>query len=252
MGDLHLNGKEFNFDTNKNISKNDLANKNGVDINKLETLFMEFDDIKLGNGLSAKEAQVIVNLFDANKDKKVTDDEVTDAKIKEFIKQNGGNAEDKTLLESMKSVIQAVVNTFADNGGFYNATDANGNVIVYKARLVAKGFRQIQGVDYKETFSPVAKLKSVRIMLAIAAFYDYEIWQMDVKTAFLNGFLKEELYMMQPEGFVDPKGANKVCKLQRSIYGLVQASRSWNKRFDSVIKAYGLYRLLEKPVFTRK
>ena len=57
-------------------------------------------------------------------------------------------------------------------------------------------------------------LKSVRIMLAIAAFYDYEIWQMDVKTAFLNGFLEEELYIMQPEGFVDPKGANKVCKLQ--------------------------------------
>ena len=62
---------------------------------------------------------------------------------------------------------------------------------------------------------------------------------MDIKTAFLNGYLKEELYMMQPEGFVDPKGAKKVCKLQRTIYGLVQASRSWNKRFDSVIKAYG-------------
>ena len=76
-------------------------------------------------------------------------------------------------------------------------------------------------------------------MLAIAAFYDYEIWQMDVKTAFLNGFLKEELYMMQPEGFVDPKGANKVCNLQRSIYGLVQASRSWNICFDELIKAYG-------------
>ena len=75
-------------------------------------------------------------------------------------------------------------------------------------------------------------------MLAIAAFYDYEIWQMDVKTAFLNGFLEEELYMMQPEGFVDPKGANKVCKLQRSIYGLMQASWSWDIRFDSVIKAY--------------
>ena len=62
-------------------------------------------------------------------------------------------------------------------------------------------------------------------MLAIAAFYDYEIWQMDVKTAFLNGFLEEEFYMMQPEGFVDPKDANKVRKLQRSIYGLVQALR---------------------------
>ena len=76
-------------------------------------------------------------------------------------------------------------------------------------------------------------------MLAIAAFHDYEIWQMDVKTAFLNGFLEEELYMMQPEGFIDPKGAKKVCKLQRYIYGLVQASRGWNKCFDSVIKEYG-------------
>ena len=79
-------------------------------------------------------------------------------------------------------------------------------------------------------------LKSVRIMLAIATFY--EIWQMDVKTAFLNGFIKEELYMMQPEGFVNPKDTNKMCKLQRSIYGLVQASRSWNIRFDKLIKAY--------------
>ena len=82
-------------------------------------------------------------------------------------------------------------------------------------------------------------LKSVRIMLAIAAFYDYEIWQMNVKTAFLNRFLEEELYMIQPEGFIDLKGAKKFCKLQRSIYGLVQASRSWNKHFDSVVKAYG-------------
>ena len=61
---------------------------------------------------------------------------------------------------------------------------------------------------------------------------------MDVKTAFLNGFLKEELYMMQPEGFLNPKGANKLCKLQRSIYGLVQASQSWNIHFDELIKAY--------------
>ena len=96
---------------------------------------------------------------------------------------------------------------------FKRKTDADGSVTIYKARLVAKGFRQVQGVDYDETFSLVAMLKSVRFMLAIAAFYDYEIWQMDVKTAFLNGFPKEELYMMQPEGFVDPKGANKVGKL---------------------------------------
>ena len=76
-------------------------------------------------------------------------------------------------------------------------------------------------------------------MLAIAAYYDYEIWQMDVKIAFLSGDIDEELYMMQPKGFVDPKDANKVCKLQRSIYGLKQASRSWNQHFDKVIKSFG-------------
>ena len=105
-----------------------------------------------------------------------------------------------------------------------------------KLDLSQKVFDKFKGVDYDESFSLVSMLKSVRIMLAIAAFY--EIWQMDVKTRFLNGFLKEELYMMQPEGFVDPKGANKMCKLQRSIYGLVQASRSWNIRFDKLIKGY--------------
>ena len=82
-------------------------------------------------------------------------------------------------------------------------------------------------------------LKYVRIMLAIAAFSIMKSGKWINKTAFLNRFIKEELYMIQPEGFVDPKGANKVCKLQRSIYGLVQDSRSWNIRFDSVIKAYG-------------
>ena len=107
-----------------------------------------------------------------------------------------------------------------------------------KLDLSKKVFDKVQGVDYDEIFSLVAMLKSVQIMLEIAAFYNYEIWQMDVKTAFLNGFLKEELYMMQPEGFVDPKGANKVRKLQRSIYGLVQASRSWNIHFDELIKLY--------------
>ena len=69
-------------------------------------------------------------------------------------------------------------------------------------------------------------------MLAIAAYYDYEIWHMDVKMAFLNGDIDEELYMVQPKGFIDPKDANKVCKLQRSIYGLKQGSRSWNQHFD--------------------
>jgi hypothetical protein len=102
----------------------------------------------------------------------------------------------------------------------------DGNVYVYKARLVAKGFRQVQGIDYDKTFSPVAMLKSIRIILAIAAYFDYEIWQMDVKTAFLNGNLEGDVYMIQPEGFVDPNNAGKICKLKISIYGLKQASQS--------------------------
>ena len=90
--------------------------------------------------------------------------------------------------------------------------------------MVAKGFKQTHGVDYDETFSPVAMLKSIRILLAIAAYYDYEIWQMDVQTTFLNEKLLEDVYMTQPKGFVNPKNVGKVCKLQRSIYGLKQAS----------------------------
>ena len=75
-------------------------------------------------------------------------------------------------------------------------TDADGNLTVYKAQLVAKGFRQVQGVDYNETFLPVVMLRSIRILLAIAAYVDYEVWQMDVKTAFLNGYLEEDVYMI--------------------------------------------------------
>ena len=89
--------------------------------------------------------------------------------------------------------------------------DMDGNVHIYKAQLVAKGFRQVQGVDYDETFSPVAMPKSVRIILAFAAYFNYEIWQMDVKIAFLNGNLTEDVYMMQPEGFVDPSNTGKIC-----------------------------------------
>ena len=135
---------------------------------------------------------------------------------------------------------------------FKGKTDEDGNVTIHKARLVAKGFRQVQGVDYDETFSPVAMLKSVRILLAIAAYFDYEIWQMDVKTAFLNGNLEENVYMIQPEGFVVPENARKVCKLKRSIYGLKQASRSWNLHFDEVVKSFGFIQNGEEACVYKK
>ena len=96
-------------------------------------------------------------------------------------------------------------------------------------------------------------LKSVRVILAIAAHFDYEIWQMDVKTAFLNGNLTDDVYMMQPECFVDPTNAGKICKLQKSIYGLKQASRSWNICFDEVVKGFGFIKNEEEAcVYKRK
>ena len=88
---------------------------------------------------------------------------------------------------------------------FKRKTDADDNPTITKARLLAKGSSQVEGVDYDETLSLVAMLKSVRIMMAMAAYFEYEIWKMDVKTAFLNGNLKEDVYMIQPQGFVDPK-----------------------------------------------
>ena len=101
---------------------------------------------------------------------------------------------------------------------------------------MAKGFKQKHGINYDETFSPFAKLKSIRIMLAIVAYYDYEIWQMDVKTVFFNENLKEEVYMSHLEGFISSGRPNQVCKLRKSIYRLKQASRSWNICFDGTIK----------------
>ncbi|GJX80665.1 retrotransposon protein, putative, ty1-copia subclass [Tanacetum coccineum] len=116
----------------------------------------------------------------------------------------------------------------------------------------SKGYTQLYGVDYEETFSPVADIRAIRILISIAAFYDYEIWQMDIKTAFLNGYLDEDIYMVQPEGFVDPKHPRKVCMLQRSIYGLKQASRSWNKRFDEEIKKFVFAQNLDEPCVYQK
>ena len=95
----------------------------------------------------------------------------------------------------------------------------------YKACLIVKGYRQWYGINYDETFSPVAMLKSIQIVLALVVHFDYEIWQMDVQTAFLNGELDEEVYMIQLKGFTSSDEL-KVCRLHKSIYGLKQASRS--------------------------
>ena len=117
--------------------------------------------------------------------------------------------------------------------------DEDGGVDRFKARLVAQGYSQVKGVDYDEVFSPVARYTSVRSLLALANAHDLEIHQMDVKTAFLNGSLDCDIYMSQPEGFVDPDRPNHVCKLKKSIYGLKQSARCWNTTLDEYMKSVG-------------
>lgn len=113
----------------------------------------------------------------------------------------------------------------------------NGTIERYKARLVVRGFTQQYGVNYEETFSPVAKFTSIRAILSLVAIEKLKIKQFDVKTAFLNGDLEEDIYMKQPIGFDDNSG--KVCKLLKSLYGLKQASRCWNHTFTNFIKGFG-------------
>ena len=99
----------------------------------------------------------------------------------------------------------------------------DGTIDKYKARLIVKGYKQKEGLDYFETFSPVTRITSIRILIALAAVYDLKIDQMDVKTTFLNGELEEEIYNEQPEGFIVPGNEKKVCRLVKSLYGLKQA-----------------------------
>ncbi|CAL8075801.1 unnamed protein product [Prunus armeniaca] len=123
--------------------------------------------------------------------------------------------------------------------------NAQGKIDRYKARLVAKGFTQQEGVDYNEAFSPVSTKDSFRVIMALVAHFDLHLHQMDVKTTFLNGNLVEEIYMKQPDGFVLKGRENLVCRLQKSIYGLKQASRQWYLKFDEIIKSQGF---IDNPV----
>ena len=120
---------------------------------------------------------------------------------------------------------------------FKTKRDANGDVDRFKARLVAQGYSQEYGVDYDEVFAPVARYDSIRSVLAIGTQLNLEIHQMDMKSAFLNGELDEEIFMRQPVGFEDKDHPEKVCRLNTSLYGLKQSARCWNLVIDSYLKS---------------
>jgi hypothetical protein len=110
---------------------------------------------------------------------------------------------------------------------FRNKQDEDGVVTKNKARLVAKGYTQVEGLDFGVTYASVARLEAIRIPLAFATHHNFKLHQMDVKSAFLNGSISEEVYVEQPPGFEDPQFPNHVYKLHKTLYGLKQAPRAW-------------------------
>jgi hypothetical protein len=120
--------------------------------------------------------------------------------------------------------------------------DERGNTVRYKAQLVAKGYVQRAGVDYDEVFTPVARLESVCLTLAVAAHHGWEVHRVDVKSAFLHGELKEEVYIAQAAGFVIKGAEHKVLRLWKALYGLKQAPRAWNAKLDATLVALGFQR----------
>ena len=129
--------------------------------------------------------------------------------------------------------------------------NSDGSIERFKARLVACGFSQVAGIDYDETFAPVAKFQSIQLILSLAAIHDLELHQMDVKTAFLYGRLDEEVFMEMPEGYAEGKG--KVWKLLRSLYGLKQAPRSWYRQLDTYLQSLGFTQTIsDHSVYVRK
>ena len=122
---------------------------------------------------------------------------------------------------------------------FKKKLKAYGTIHKYKARLVAKGFSHKKDIDYFDTYAPVTRIDSIRILIALAVITNLFIHQMDVKTAFLNGDLDEEIYMRQPEGCIVPGTEHKVCKLVKSLYGLKQAPKQWHEKFDQTLISNG-------------
>ena len=125
---------------------------------------------------------------------------------------------------------------------FRNKLDENGVIIRNKARLVAKGYNQEEGIDFDETFAPVARLEAIRMLLAYACMKDFKLYQMDVKSAFLNGLITEEVYVEQPPGFENHLFPNHVFKLEKALYGLKQAPRAWYERLSKFLIENGFTR----------
>jgi hypothetical protein len=169
----------------------------------------------------------------------------------------------KAMLEEMKSIEENSTWELVDpprgcrpiglKWVFKVKRDEHGAIVKYKARLVARRFVQREGIDFEEVFAPVARMESVRLLLALAASNGWEVHHLDVKSAFLNGDLAEEVFVKQAPGFVVPGAEHKVLRLRKALYGLRQAPRAWNAKLDATLRALGFERCeTEHAIYVRR
>jgi hypothetical protein len=136
---------------------------------------------------------------------------------------------------------------------YRNKQDQDGIVVRNKARLVAQGYTQVEGLNFRETYALVARLKAIRILLAYACAHNIKLYQIDVKSAFLNGYINEEVYVEQPSGFDDDKKPDHVYKLKKTLYGLKQAPRAWYERLRDFLLSKGfMIGKVDTALFTKK
>lgn len=224
-------------DTDDSINTSSVSTDNGSDFTYVpETTSMESEDSYESDFISASEFANMITLgYDIDEPKSVQ--EALDSKESDLWREamqdeldsfNSNNCWTLKRLEKGQKPVKC-------RWIFKKKKDLKGNVVRYKARLVAKGFTQKYGIDYQETFAPVVRYSTIRMLFAIAAEYDLDIDQLDVKTAFLNGDLHENVLMEQPEGFVVKGKEDFVYKLNKSIYGLKQAAKCWYDKINETL-----------------
>ncbi|GKA07037.1 retrovirus-related pol polyprotein from transposon TNT 1-94 [Tanacetum coccineum] len=229
----------------------ELVEKEAIEVSKTKPIGNDLEDISLDNNqiINIKESKThpLENVIEPKNINEALKDENWVMAMQEELNQFKTNDVWELVPNPMDMTI------IGTKWVYRNKLDENGVVTRNKARLVAQGYNQQEGIDYDETYAPVARLESIRILLAYACALDFKLYQMDVKSAFLNGFINEEVYVAQPPGFIDFAKPNYVFRLKKALYGLKQAPKAWYDRLKAfLIKHDYSMGMVDNTLFTKK
>ncbi|GKA06332.1 retrovirus-related pol polyprotein from transposon TNT 1-94 [Tanacetum coccineum] len=215
------------------LEDDDLVEETVIEVSKTRPLGNNFEDKPLENNeiINIKESKshLLENVIEPKNINEVLKDESWVIAMQEELNQFVSNYVWELVPNPMDETI------IGTKWVFRNKLNENGVVSRNKARLVAQGYNQQEGIDYDETYAPVARLESIRILLAYAYALDVKLFQMDVKSAFFNGFINEEVYVAQPPGFIDFAKPNHVYRLKKALYGTKQAPKAWYDRLKTFL-----------------